>query len=96
LSIAGAFLSPTAMRLMSPAALRYASSSVGESFCSSAMLSKLALIVSCGSQSAALTSTSSRSFTARAYSGRFRPLERAAARIRIGLGVRVDRRLERL
>ena len=49
--------SPTAMRLMSAAALRYASSSVGDSACSSAMLSKFALFVSSGSQLPASTSS---------------------------------------
>ena len=43
-----AFLSPTAMRLTAAAAFRYASSSVGDSACTSAMLSKFALFVSSG------------------------------------------------
>ena len=59
------------MRLMSPAAFRYDSSSVAESACSSAMLSKLALIESSGSHEPASTVIASRSRTARAYSARF-------------------------
>ena len=60
------------MRLMSAAAFRYDSSRVGESDCSSAMLSKLALFWSSGSQLLAFTSRSSSSRIARSYSGRFR------------------------
>ena len=60
------------MRLITLAALRYASSSVGDSACASAMLSKFALLVSSGSQLPASTSRASRSWTAREYSGRFR------------------------
>jgi hypothetical protein len=68
----GAVRSPTAMRLMAVAAFRYDSSSVGDSDCASAMLSKFALLVSSGSQSPAFTSRASSSRMARSYSGRFR------------------------
>ena len=60
---AGALRSPTASRLIAAAALRYASSSVGDSACTSAMLSKFALFVSSGSQLPASTSRASRSRT---------------------------------
>src|SRR3954471_25059357 len=60
------------MRLIAAAALRYDSSSVGESDCASAMLSKFALLVSSGSQWPASTCRSRRSSIARAYSGRLR------------------------
>jgi hypothetical protein len=71
-STVGALRSPIAMRLIALAAFKYASSRVGDSACASAMLSKLALLVSSGSQLPASTSSASRSCTAREYSGRFR------------------------
>jgi len=58
------------MRLTAAAALRYPSSSVGESACTSEMLSKLALFWSSGSQSPAFTCRPSRSRTTRSYSAR--------------------------
>src|SRR5262249_37049260 len=58
------------MRLIAAAAFRYDSSSVGDSACASAMLSKFALFWSSGSQLPASTSSSSRSLIALAYSGR--------------------------
>ena len=57
---------------MALAAFRYASSSVADRVCASAMLSKLALTGSSGSQSPASTSRSSRSWMACAYSARLR------------------------
>ena len=63
--------SPTARRLISLAASRYESSNVADGVCTSAMLSKLALFVSSGSQSPALTSSPSRSLIDRSYSARF-------------------------
>jgi hypothetical protein len=60
-----------AMRLTAPAAFRYASSSVGDSAWTSAMLSKLALLVSSGRYAPALTSTASRSRMDASYSARF-------------------------
>ncbi len=57
---------------MALAAFRYASSSVADRVCASAMLSKLALTGSSGSQSPASTSRSSRSRMACAYSARLR------------------------
>ena len=74
--------SPTAMRLMSLAAFRYASSSVGDSACSSAMLSKFALFVSSGSQLPASTSRSEQVVDRARVLGAVQPLERAAAGIR--------------
>ena len=59
------------MRLTEAAAFRYASSSVGDSACTSAMLSKFALFVSSGRKSPAFTSMPSRSRTTRSYSERF-------------------------
>ena len=91
----GALRSPTAMRLIAAAAFRYASSSVGESACSSAMLSKFALIVSSGSQLPASTSSPSRSPMARAYSARLRRWNVPAARVRLRRRGGVHRRLER-
>ena len=62
--------SPTASAVTRLAARRYPSSSVGENVCASATLSKPWLMVSGGSSAETSTSTSSRSFTARAYSAR--------------------------
>ena len=64
--------SPSASRLIWPAARRYPSITVAEGICTSAMLSKLALLVSSGRKVATSMSIPSRSLTAAAYSARLR------------------------
>jgi len=62
--------SPSAIRLILPAALTYASISVGDMFSTSAMLSKPWLESSGGRRVAGSTSSASRSRTELAYSNR--------------------------
>ena len=64
--------SPSASLLTCPAARRYPSMTVAEGICTSAMLSKLALLVSRGRKVPTSMSIPSRSFTAAAYSARLR------------------------
>ena len=64
--------SPSASLLTWPAARRYPSMTVAEGICTSAMLSKLALLVSSGRKVATSMSRPSRSRTAAAYSARLR------------------------
>ncbi len=68
----GTVVSPTAIRLMRCAAVRYRSSSIGDVVSDVAMLSKPNCAPSLGSSSLTLTSSASRSRIALPYSVRFR------------------------
>ena len=83
------------MRLISAAAFKYASSRVGDNACSSAMLSKLALIVSSGSHFDDIDVDVQQLLDRAAVFGTVEAGERALARIGVRQGVRIDPGFER-
>jgi hypothetical protein len=89
------------MRLTADAAFRYASSKVGDSDCTSAMLSKFALFVSSGRKSPALTSMPRQVANDALVFRAIQPLKGSCARIGARSPVdhlfhRLDERLERV